>query len=116
AISLTSVQLVQQLAHKGDPVAYVIPKSGGVFLAGATGIAAAAPHPSAARLFVDFYLSVEAQKVLAGFGYDPIRSDVPLEQANLSLAKVPLIIVDPKILLGGEKDKVKANFKKIFGG
>jgi len=106
---------VQQLQRKGDPVAFVVPKAGSVFLPGATAIAASAPHVSAARLFEDFYLSTELQGVLSQFGFYPVRSDVPLAAGQAELAKLPLIIVDPK-RLGGQKSSIKANFKKIFGG
>lgn len=114
-ISLTSVELVQQLARKGDPVAFVVPKGGAVFLPGATGIAASAPHPAAARLFEDFYLSTELQEALGDFGFYPVRSDIKPAKGQLPLAKLPLLIVDPTAL-GGEKPTIKTNFKRIFGG
>ena len=39
-------------------------------------LAAKAPHPNAAKLFIDFLLSKEGQKMLVGFSRIPIRPDV----------------------------------------
>lgn len=39
-------------------------------------LAAKAPHPNAAKLFIDFLLSKEGQKMLVGFRRIPIRPDV----------------------------------------
>ncbi|OGP23056.1 MAG: hypothetical protein A2038_02170 [Deltaproteobacteria bacterium GWA2_57_13] len=40
------------------------------------GVAAKAPHPNAARLFVDFFLSKEGQELIAKIGRVPVRTDV----------------------------------------
>ena len=48
-----------------------------------TGVVKNAPHPNAARLFVDFLLSEDAQKLLADRGFLPTMSSVP--------AKVPTL-------------------------
>jgi ABC-type Fe3+ transport system substrate-binding protein len=36
-----------------------------------------APHPNAAKLFVDFVLSLEGQKIIASFARVPTRIGVP---------------------------------------
>jgi iron(III) transport system substrate-binding protein len=41
------------------------------------GIGAKAPHPNAAKLFVDFILSEDGQKIIASFGRVPTRRGVP---------------------------------------
>jgi iron(III) transport system substrate-binding protein len=48
-----------------------------------TGILAKAPHPNAARLFVDFVLSKRGQEVIRGMGRIPDRIDTPPEQGRL---------------------------------
>ena len=40
------------------------------------GVSANAPHPNAARLFVDFILSKEGQQMIASFFRVPTRTDV----------------------------------------
>jgi iron(III) transport system substrate-binding protein len=44
-----------------------------------TGIAAKAPHPNAARLFIDFVLSKRGQEVIRGMNRIPDRIDVALD-------------------------------------
>jgi len=41
------------------------------------GVAAKAPHPNAAKLFVDFMLSEEGQRIIASFGRVPTRRAMP---------------------------------------
>jgi iron(III) transport system substrate-binding protein len=43
----------------------------------AVGITSGAPHPNAARLFVDFVVSPEGQEIFRTAGYLPARADVP---------------------------------------
>ena len=46
-------------------------------------LAAHAPHPNAAKLFIDFLLSKEGQKMLVGFRRIPVRSDVDADPPRL---------------------------------
>lgn len=46
-------------------------------------VAAKAPHPNAARLFVDYLLSKEGQKQLIGFRRIPVREDVDPDPPRL---------------------------------
>jgi iron(III) transport system substrate-binding protein len=48
-----------------------------------TGILAKAPHPNAARLFIDFVLSKRGQELIRGMSRIPDRIDTPPEQARL---------------------------------
>jgi iron(III) transport system substrate-binding protein len=48
-----------------------------------TGIAAKAPHPNAARLFMDFVLSKRGQEIIRGMNRIPDRIDTPPEPARL---------------------------------
>jgi iron(III) transport system substrate-binding protein len=70
------------------------------------GVASHAPHPNAARLFVDFFLSREGQELLVKVGGRvPVRSDVKPKPAYL-VEGVNLVPSDPAL---AEKD-----FKKYF--
>ncbi|TMH21910.1 MAG: extracellular solute-binding protein [Betaproteobacteria bacterium] len=53
-----------------------------------------APHPHAAVLWYDFELSEEAQRVLAKRDFVPTNRKV-----ETPLNKVPLLVVDPKVML-----------------
>jgi len=46
-------------------------------------LAAKAPHPNAGKLFIDFLLSKEGQKMLVGFRRIPVRSDVDPDPPRL---------------------------------
>jgi iron(III) transport system substrate-binding protein len=46
-------------------------------------LAAKAPHPNAGRLFIDFLLSKEGQKMLVGFRRIPVRNDVDADPPRL---------------------------------
>ena len=63
-------------------------------------IPAAAPHPAAARLFIDFLLSRRGQQFLAARSMPSVRSDVPSPE-GLSSPGVPLraIRVGPALLV-----------------
>src|SRR5438067_9880958 len=47
------------------------------------GVTAGAPHPYAARLFVDFVLSKPGQEIFRGAGYLPARPDIPAATPSL---------------------------------
>ena len=57
------------------------------------GIAARAPHPNAAKLFIDFVLSREGQRLVLSFDRNSARSDLAQEQGAMKDAK--LIPLDP---------------------
>jgi iron(III) transport system substrate-binding protein len=56
---------------KGLPVKAAIPKEGVVYLPYASSLLSKAPHPNAARVFIDFMLSDEGQAIYASEGLLP---------------------------------------------
>lgn len=76
------------------------------------GIAAHAPNPNSARLFVDYFLSKEGQELLPKLGRVPVRNDVRANPAHL-VEGVNLVPSDPAI---AEKDfqKYFEEYRKIF--
>jgi iron(III) transport system substrate-binding protein len=77
---------------KGAPVAFVFPEEGLPTTPGVMGLVADAPHPNAAQLFMDWFLSLPGQKL-----YDEItslnspRADAPPPPGGLPLDKVKLL-------------------------
>lgn len=69
------------------------------------GVAAQAPHPNAARLFVDFFLSKEGQELLVGVGRIPVRSGVKPK---------PAYLVDGVKLVPSDTALAEKDFKKYF--
>jgi iron(III) transport system substrate-binding protein len=75
------------------------------------GIAAKAPHPNAARLFVDYWLSKEAMKIMADqVGEYVLAPGVYPPIAGIDTAKV----IPIRELSDEEIKKWGAEFKKIF--
>lgn len=66
---------------KGLPVKLVIPTEGAAYIEFDLAILRNAPHPNAARVFIDHYLSTEAQLIYANAGLIPVASGV-VEKAN----------------------------------
>ncbi len=76
---------------KGIPVAVQYPTDGGILVATPSGILKNAPHPNAARLFMEFLLGREFNKVLAQAYYETMRADVkPLPGAK-SVSEIKVI-------------------------
>ncbi|HXY25899.1 MAG TPA: ABC transporter substrate-binding protein [Candidatus Acidoferrum sp.] len=76
------------LASKGVPIAYTIPKEGGILQEGGLAIAKGTKHLEAALKYVDFALSVEAQLANARYTFlSPTNSKVVLD-ADLA-KKIP---------------------------
>lgn len=59
---------------KGLPVKAVIPQEGVVYLPYASSLLTKAPHPNAARVFIDFMLSDEGQAIYASEGLLPTKA------------------------------------------
>jgi iron(III) transport system substrate-binding protein len=78
-----------------------------------TGIATKAPHPNAARLFIDFVLSKRGQEIIRGMNRIPDRIDTPPDQArlteNIKPAFAPAEVLD-------NFERYAKLFHEIFGG
>lgn len=64
------------LKHQGNPVGVTIPSDGAVLAFGYTGILKTAPHPNAAKLFMNFIESKAYSEALTKTFRFPLRDDV----------------------------------------
>jgi len=97
----------EQLKNKGAPIDwFVIGKA----VARPNGVAVMkrAPHPNAAVLWYDFEISEEAQRILAQREFVPTNRKV-----DTPLNKVPLVVVDPKIILDQQAKWTKL-YEELF--
>ena len=78
-----------------------------------TGIAAKAPHPNAARLFIDFVLSKRGQEVIRGMNRIPDRIDTPPDHARL-IENIKPAFAPTEVLENFER--YAKLFHEIFGG
>jgi iron(III) transport system substrate-binding protein len=74
--------LIHRLYSKGAPIDWVALEPAVVRILPVM-LAADAPHPNAAKLFIDFVLSKEGQGILTGFGDIPVRRDVDPDPPRL---------------------------------
>jgi len=78
-----------------------------------TGVATKAPHPNAARLFIDFILSKRGQELIRGMNRIPDRIDTPPDQARLIEGIKPAFA--PTEVLE-EFERYAKLFHETFGG
>ena len=85
---------------KGLPVKVILPPEGSPYVRFDGAIFKNAPHPNAARLLVDFFLSDEVQTIFTSLGYPPVigglESKISAETRPLAQAKL-LGTTDPKL-------------------
>ena len=78
-------------ASKGNPVAVQYPTDGSMLCIGPSAVLANAPHPNAARLFMNWLLSAECAKVMADNFQTPVRQDAPAPVGAKPLSEVKLL-------------------------
>ena len=99
---------VQTQTKKVDYLAYAYPEEGVSFQALSTGILAKAPHPNAAKLFIDFFRSKEAQELwMKEEGYLSGRDGVVSPNPELLRAGTNLKIIKQD-LRGQTVEQIKA--------
>ena len=79
----SSVAAMKEL--EGLPLKTVVPSEGAVYVLYQTAIFKNASHPNAARLFMDFLLSDEAQAIYAEDGYGPVVESVQKKTSRPAL-------------------------------
>jgi len=84
---------VSRLKQKGAPIDWVAPGPLPGLMVG-VGLTAQAPHPAAARLFVDFLLSKEGQQLYQSAGRLVARSDLSQDE-SMKVRGAQIVPVDP---------------------
>jgi iron(III) transport system substrate-binding protein len=106
----TYLHNVEEVKRKGAPIDWV--SQDPIFTKfQPIGVGSKAAHPNAAKLFVDFMLSQEGQKIVASFGRVPTRRGVPTTVQGLE--KLNYVIDD--IGAADDFNKNSERFRKIFG-
>ncbi len=78
-------------ADKGNPIAIVYPTDGSILCIGPAAVMANAPHPNAARLFMEYLLGPDFAQFLADNRVDPVRIGVKLKPGAKPIDQVKLI-------------------------
>jgi iron(III) transport system substrate-binding protein len=101
-------------ASKGNPMSVVYPTDGAVLCIGPSGVLANAPHPNAARLFMNWLLSADCAKVLADNFQTPVRDDVPPNAATKPVSQVKLMRVTTEEIDKGVPQAIE-DWRDTFG-
>ncbi len=75
-VSPIPIAPIIESADKGNPLAIEYPSDGAIFVATPSGILANAPHPNAAKLFLEFLQGPEFNQIMVKARYESMRPDV----------------------------------------
>ena len=110
SVAMILAHRIEKMKEQGAPVAWVTTLDPVTVSLHPIGIAAKAPHPNAAKLFVDFILSKDGQQLLLSIERTPARPgiDTKMEARKLQLFPMP-----PE--LGERYEQFQKEFREIFG-
>lgn len=106
-------QAAVRLRAAGAPIAIVHAKEGTPIAPSGTSVFKEAPHPNAARLFMDWLMGREAQQIVVNAGGRSYHPDVKDGPDRPPLASLKLLSADP-ILLAAESELIKQLFDQLF--
>lgn len=95
-LTLAFSDSLEKMKKEGAPVEWIKTYDPIIVSIHPMAISADAPHPEAARLFVDFALSREGQSIIRDSGRISARTDVPLPYQNVNQAQLKLHPVQPE--------------------
>jgi iron(III) transport system substrate-binding protein len=102
-------------ASKGNPLAIVYPEEGTLIVDSPTAIMQNAPHPNAARLFMEFMLGIEHAKLVVSLPrYESVRPEVLPLPGGKRLSEIKLIRVSDKEVTDGIQ-KLIERWRDTFG-
>ncbi|MGH7041928.1 MAG: ABC transporter substrate-binding protein [Acetobacteraceae bacterium] len=78
-------------ADKGNPIGVVYPTDGSVLCIGPSGVLAKAPHPNAARLFMNWLLSKDFAQLCVDARVTPVRDDAVAKAGAKPVSEVKLL-------------------------
>ena len=102
---------VERMKERGAPIDWTALGPTPAIMVG-SGVATGAPHPNAAKLFLEFALSREGQKLMQTPGRHSARTDFSNEQAAM-LKDLKIVPVNPA--LAEKLDEYAKQLRSIFG-
>ncbi|MBC7800664.1 MAG: extracellular solute-binding protein [Gemmatimonadaceae bacterium] len=101
-------------ASRGNPIALVYPTDGTLLVPSPSGIIKTAPHPAAAKLFMEFLASSTYSQATRPFFETSLRADVPPPDGMRPLAQIKTIQAPPAETEKGMVE-VKELWRDTFG-
>lgn len=102
---------VERMKERGAPIDWTALGSVPAIMVG-SGVATGAPHPNAAKLFLEFCLSREGQKLMQTPGRHSARADFSNEQSAM-LKELKIVPVNPA--LAEKLEEYARQLRSIFG-
>ena len=102
------------LRAAGNPIDVTYAVEGTPLISGQLAVMKDAPHPNAARLFMNFVFSLPCQQVMANEGMRSFHPEVKLAPGIVPLSQIKLLRTDPAALLAAG-DEMKRKYAEIFG-
>jgi iron(III) transport system substrate-binding protein len=108
------VSTALQTAAKGNPIGFVYPEEGALLCVGPSAVMAAAPHPNAGRLFLEWLLSRDYADACAEWFLEPVRADAPPIKGAKRLSEVKTISVSGAEIAKGLPEAIE-QWRDTFG-
>lgn len=104
------------LLEDGAPVGFVYPASGTTLSANKAFVAAKAPHPNAARVFVNWLMTKEGQEALQQYcGLSVTRNGAPPLSKLPATSQIANVVDGEKILTSARQAKIVNEWRTVFG-
>ena len=103
-----------QSAAKGNPVGVIYPEDGAILMIAPSAVLEKSKNPNAARLMMEFLLSIEASKINVNEFNEPIRVEVPPAAGGKPLSEVKTIRPTFEVVEKGMPE-VKELWRETFG-
>ena len=106
--------LSQITAARGNPVGMAYPADGAVLIVSPSAIMANAPHPAAARLFMEFLLSPAMSRLSNEARRVPVRADAPPQPGAVPFADVKTLRLTTAEIVQDMQDAIE-QWRDVFG-
>jgi iron(III) transport system substrate-binding protein len=104
----------EAILEKKAPIKAVFPDEGAPLILSPAGIVKNAPHPKAARVFIDFLASAEGQAIFNSVYSYSMRGSVPVRQGMTPLADIKAMELSTEEMLARQAE-IQAAARKAFG-
>jgi len=113
-VGFSAASVTLQTAEHGNPIGFIYPADGTLLTVGPSAVLAAAPHPNAGRLFLEWMLSPEFAEACAAQHMVPVRADAPPALGGKPLSEVKLLTLTTAEIAAGIPDVVE-QWRDTFG-
>ena len=104
-----------QQVDKGNPIVPVYPIDGATLCLGPSSVMASAPHPNAARLFMEWLMSEDFSRLSVANHGDPVHPGLALTSGQKALDQVPVLSLTVQEVAEGIPDIIE-RWRDTFGG